>query len=91
MLGGSVGLVRLKDSCWEQLIPDWPEHVYVSCLHMVRDDLALIGLFDGGVLVAELAARTLKRITLGWSYYDDHEALKQWFDQIARGTSGRAR
>jgi hypothetical protein len=69
MLGGSVGLVRLIQNRWERMIPDWPEHVYVSCLHMVRDDLALIGLFDGGVLVADLAARTLKRITLGWSYY----------------------
>lgn len=71
MLGGSVGLVRLNANRWEQLIPDWPRHVYVSCLHMVRDDLALIGQFDGGVLVADLAARTLRRITLGWSYYYD--------------------
>lgn len=69
MLGGSVGLVRLKEDHWERLIPNWPEHVYVRCLHMVSDDLALIGLFDGGVLVADLAAQTLKRIILGWSYY----------------------
>lgn len=78
VLGGSVGLVRLKENHWERLILDWPEHVYVSCLHMVSDDLALIGLYDGGVLVADLATRTIKRITLGWSFYNIDDELKQW-------------
>lgn len=68
VLGGSVGLVRRREDHWERLIPDWPEHVYVNCLHMISDDLALIGLYDAGVLVVDLAARTIKRITLGWSF-----------------------
>ena len=48
--------------------PGWPEHVYVSCLHMLDEERAVIGLYDGGVLVADLRSQTFKRIVLGWSY-----------------------
>lgn len=69
LLGGSIGIVRRAERSWERLTPSWPEdHLYVTCLRMLTAEVAMIGLFDGGVLVVNLRSQTYQRIILGWSF-----------------------
>jgi hypothetical protein len=64
LLSGDLGLVRLDGNRWTRLTPDWPRFAFVSCLHVTPAGVAVVGLYDAGVLLIDLKSRLARRVAL---------------------------
>lgn len=60
---GANGVVRLEQGRLTRLTPGWPEHIYGEGL-LLEGELAVIGTFDGGVLVWKLGTPEVRRILI---------------------------
>jgi hypothetical protein len=64
LLSGSLGLIRQDRNGWTRLTPGWPNYAYVHCLHISPTGLAVIGMYDAGILLIDLNSQKTRRIVL---------------------------
>jgi hypothetical protein len=62
VLSGCLGVARYEGGNWTQLTPGWPSFQYVSSLHITASGVAVIGMYDAGVLLVDLRSNQARRV-----------------------------
>jgi hypothetical protein len=62
VLSGHFGLTRYEGGNWTRLTPGWPRFQYVSSLHLTASGVAVIGMYDAGVLLVDLQSNQSRRV-----------------------------